>query len=305
MTTQAEQFMVEWLDWCVQVRGLSLASRKIYARTLKQLLNWCEKKGVDPLIITGEEMEAFAVRSLSNGRARSSATRQLDRSVLSGWYDWLARRRITSIADPTLWLPKSRTSQPAPKPVHLDDWLYLWYKDLTPRWRFMLGSLYFLGLRSTELVNLQTAQLKPALIYNLHGKGGKVVNFNWRLCVDILIAFNPTVRADLFIPAYEQCMNSPLTRACTYGSRQTLREGMQALALNAGIANGAITPRRCRSSAATNLLDTGMPADLVRVFTRHTNKKDTLEHYADQTAAHVRAWFEREKFFRAQTQPQQ
>lgn len=291
-----EQEAYKWLEWVKTVRGASDRTLERYAQLLIHYLKWCEERQLHPLEIREEELEPFTSRRTRGGGTRTAATKQVERSILKNWYDWLARRRITDIADPTLSLPQPTLRNVNPQPVHLNDWLALWLTDLTPRWRFGLGASYYLGLRASENVGIYTHQLKDKSIWNLRGKGEKVVHYPWRLVTEILAQFKPELRVDLFVQAYEHCQHIPNPRPSPWTSRGHFYKSVQGKALKAGIAQGAITSRRMRSSAATNLLEAGLPKEHVQSLTRHS-QMSTVERYAKNTGSNIRRWFEREMRF--------
>src|SRR5690606_34932018 len=77
-----EQLAVAWL------LTVASSSRRVYGRTLRDWLDWCELAGVDPLAARRAHVDAWADQLTRAGRAPATVKRMV--STLSSFYAYAA-----------------------------------------------------------------------------------------------------------------------------------------------------------------------------------------------------------------------
>ena len=161
----------------LEVRGMSLATRRSYRSDLMQLLEWlvsCERTLVD---LDRRMVRAFAADLGRRGYAPATLSRKL--STLRTLTRYLTERGVLA-ADPALLLPGPRRRRRLPHSLRVDEVLALLEAaggtdSLALRDRAMFELLYGCGLRSQEVVDLRLSDVhagEAELVVS--GKGGKM-----------------------------------------------------------------------------------------------------------------------------------
>ena len=160
----------------LEVRGMSLATRRSYRSDLMQLLEWlvaCERALAD---LDRRMVRAFAADLGRRGYAPATLSRKL--STLRALTRYLTERGVL-VADPALLLPGPRRQRRLPHSLRVDEVLALLEAaggadPLALRDRAMFELLYGCGLRSQEVVDLRLNDVhagEAELVVS--GKGGK------------------------------------------------------------------------------------------------------------------------------------
>ena len=173
--TDAGDLVAQFLR-SLEVRGLSVATRRSYASDLAQLGEWCAARGVELAGLDRATVRAFAAELGRRGYAPATLARKL--STTRSLCRFLTERGVL-LADPAQHLPGPRRRRRLPhalRPSEVDAicGAVAGGDALGLRDRLVFELLYGCGLRSQELVDLGCADVyagRGELL--VHGKGGK------------------------------------------------------------------------------------------------------------------------------------
>ena len=174
-------FILDFLGYLELERGLSRNTLEAYRSDLLQYGEFLDRCGLDPLMVKHVDLAAF-VSELADGRdgRRPVAAATLQRKVacLRSFYRHLRREQLIE-RDPTAELRGPRRSKRLPKVLSRDEVRHLLEQPLgsSPaalRDRALLETMYACGLRASEAVALELAELDlEAGILRARGKGSK------------------------------------------------------------------------------------------------------------------------------------
>jgi integrase/recombinase XerD len=174
-------FVLDFLAYLELERGLSRNTLEAYRSDLQQYGEYLARRGLEPLTVGPVDVSEF-ISELARGREgrRPVAAATLQRKVacLRSFYRWL-RREQTIQHDPTRDLRGPRSRGSLPKVLSRDEVGKLLdqpqgsspaaYRD-----RALLETMYACGLRASEAIGLQLADLDlEAGILRARGKGQK------------------------------------------------------------------------------------------------------------------------------------
>ena len=260
-----------WLE-----RGLSDNTLENYGRDLSQFQAWLLSHSRD--LINARDMDVLGyLADLSmQGAKPSSVARKL--SCLKGYFQLQLRESRINV-DPTSLVQAPKLGRPLPKSLtEADVEALLAAPDtntaLGLRDRAMLELLYASGLRVSELVGLQTSQVKPSLgVVQVVGKGSKErlvpmgqAAQNW------LETYLKGARIEL-LAAGEQGVLFPSNRG-TQMTRQTFWYRIKAHAQTAGIEK-PLSPHVLRHAFATHLLNHGADLRVIQMLLGHSDLSTT------------------------------
>ncbi|MFI5247263.1 MAG: site-specific tyrosine recombinase XerD [Nitrospirales bacterium] len=253
--------------------GLSVNTVEAYRRDLSKFHSYLHRTGVVPLgPHTPETLTGF-LRSLHEARlSRASSLRCL--SAIRGWLRYLMRERMIE-ENPTIGLAPISRGVRLPKTLSQEDVTALLDLAAVPipedlRDRAMLELLYATGLRVSELVMAEVAQVNFDVGYlRVTGKGAKqrlvpMGEGARQLLQQYMEEARPRLlkqRASRYV--FVSRRGSPLTRQAFW---KLLRRRAQ----RAGIAQ-VISPHMLRHSFATHLLEGGADLRSVQVMLGHAN----------------------------------
>ena len=232
---QLKEYIEEYLDYLLSVRGYSEATVETYEIALRQMeevSHFYEEDGVWVLDIT-----PFRFKVVKNSKKtivkKLSAVRSLVK-YLKDQCDFALR----VISDESIKVPQS-----LPKPIeerHIDEVL----RKATIEEKVLVTMLYGLGLRISELSRLKLDDIKEGWVM-VHGKGNKVRQLPLLDSLQKLLqAYLANAKPKMYL--FEKG-NAPLNSAqLRYRLTKLFREhGLQA------------TPHQLRHSFATHLLNHG------------------------------------------------
>lgn len=276
-----------YLDTLWLERGLSENTLMAYRRDLQMTAQWLEKRSQGQMALLQADNDAlieFMVQRKNAGVSDKSSARWL--STLRGFYRYMIfNQRL--VDDPTQKLehPKLGRSLPSSlSPAQVEALLAA--PDVTNalglRDRTMLEVLYASGLRITELVTLELANVNQRQgVVRVIGKGNKErLVPTGENALDWLSRYLRDARLSLLPAGGSVLFPSRLGRVMT---RQTFWHAIKKYALQAGIQKN-ISPHTLRHAFATHLVDNGADLRAVQMMLGHSDLSTTqiYTHVAQQ-----------------------
>ena len=276
-----------YLDTLWLERGLSENTLMAYRRDLQMTAQWLEKRSQGQMALLQADNDAlieFMAQRKNAGVSDKSSARWL--STLRGFYRYMIfNQRL--VDDPTQKLehPKLGRSLPSSlSPAQVEALLAA--PDVTNalglRDRTMLEVLYASGLRITELVTLELANVNQRQgVVRVIGKGNKErLVPTGENALDWLSRYLRDARLSLLPAGGSVLFPSRLGRVMT---RQTFWHAIKKYALQAGIQKN-ISPHTLRHAFATHLVDNGADLRAVQMMLGHSDLSTTqiYTHVAQQ-----------------------
>lgn len=256
--------------WGYDTRGWALTTQNRYSNTILNVDRWL---GDDVSIMdaTTEQLQAWM-----SSRPANAGTRNGYRDALVAYYQWLidVSLRRDNPAEP---LPRLRIARHLPKALHGSDARHVLDQAQTygPRWVAVTTLMFYGGLRASEVIGAQWADLSGDML-RVRGKGGHDRDVPLAGPVlEALAAWRATA------PASDWVFPSPrnLSRHQSYGWTYTkVREIAEA----AGVSG--FHPHVGRHTAATSLLDSGADVRDLQAFLGHANLQTTARYLAVRPA---------------------
>lgn len=266
----------EFLDRIWMERGLSQNTLDAYRGDLLSLARWQASRGNDLLGVGRDTLLAYMAARLKQGQQARSTARML--SSLRHFYRHQLRvGRIDS--DPTALIDTPRLGRSLPHALTEDEVEKLLEAPDTEtplgmRDRTMLEVLYAAGLRVSELVNLDIAQVNQQQgVVRITGKGGKerLVPLG-EMALDWLQRYLGEARAEILKERpCDAVFPSRRGRAMT---RQTFWHALRRYAIQARITR-QLSPHVLRHSFATHLLNHGADLRVVQMLLGHGDLSTT------------------------------
>ena len=276
-----------YLDTLWLERGLSENTLAAYRRDLVMTAQWLEKHSQGQMALLEADNEAlidFMAQRKTAGVSDRSAARWL--STLRGFY----RHMIFSqrlVDDPTQKLEHPKLGRSLPSSLSSEQVeTLLAAPDVTTaiglRDRTMLEVLYASGLRITELVTLELANVNQRQgVVRVVGKGNKErLVPTGETALDWLSIYLRDARLTLLPQGGSVLFPSRLGRIMT---RQTFWHAIKKYAMQAGIKK-SISPHTLRHAFATHLVDNGADLRAVQMMLGHSDLSTTqiYTHVAQQ-----------------------
>jgi integrase/recombinase XerD len=173
--------ILDFLGYLELERGLSRNTLEAYRSDLLQYGDFLARRGGDPLTVTHSDLAAFVSELAEGGDGRrpvAAATLQRKVACLRSFYRHLRREQLIE-HDPTAELRGPRRGKRLPKVLSRDEVRHLLEQPrgrslAAIRDRALLETMYACGLRASEAVALELAELElEAGILHAHGKGSK------------------------------------------------------------------------------------------------------------------------------------
>ncbi len=266
----------DYLDFCRVEKGLSANTLAAYGRDLAKLVRFCEKRKVEPLQASGDDVRSFLDALYEEGLKARSVARYL--ASLRNFYGYLLaseKLRVdptSDIAAPSQWkqIPKFLTTDEVERLLAAPDP----EQPRGSRDRAMLQLLYATGLRVSELCAVERAHLNADVgVLRTLGKGEKqrlvpVGREALSAIEDYVDRHRPTLlkgRASSYL--FVTARGGPMQRVNFW--RLIKRYGLEAQI------NKNLTPHVLRHSFATHLLEHGADLRSVQMMLGHADISTT------------------------------
>jgi integrase/recombinase XerD len=266
-----------YLDALWMEKGLSENTLVSYRRDLTQFSNWLQSSyQVSLLEVADSHLLSYLGWRIEQGHSARSTARFL--SCIRGFYRYQLREGVLD-SDPSLDIDSPKLGRPLPKSISeaeveallaapaVDDPLEL-------RDRTMLEILYGCGLRVSELVGLQIAQVSVNQgVVRVIGKGGKerlvpmgeeALTWLQRYLRGARMDLLKGVPADVVFPS----------RRGTQMTRQAFWYRIKIYARRAGV-SPRLSPHTLRHAFATHLLNHGADLRVVQLLLGHSDLTTT------------------------------
>jgi integrase/recombinase XerD len=266
-----------YLDALWMEKGLSENTLVSYRRDLTQFSNWLQSSHqVSLLEVADSHLLSYLGWRIKQGHSARSTARFL--SCIRGFYRYQLREGVLD-SDPSLDIDSPKLGRPLPKSISeaeveallaapaVDDPLEL-------RDRTMLEILYGCGLRVSELVGLQIAQVSVNQgVVRVIGKGGKerlvpmgeeALTWLQRYLRGARMDLLKGVPADVVFPS----------RRGTQMTRQAFWYRIKIYARRAGV-SPRLSPHTLRHAFATHLLNHGADLRVVQLLLGHSDLTTT------------------------------
>jgi integrase/recombinase XerD len=276
MAVREEKLLESFLDAIWAERGLSGNTLDSYRYDLLQLASHLEKRDVNLIQASREDILNFLATQVQSGRSPRSLSRYL--SGFRQFYQWLLREgRIQK--DPTALIESPKLGRGLPKALGEEQVVSLLEAPdvktrLGLRDRTMLELMYATGLRVSELINLETVNLGMNQgVIRVMGKGGKerLVPLGEE-AISWMQRYLEESRPDLVRGA--DCPLVFVTSRRAGMTRQAFWHAIRKYATKAGIAQ-PVSPHMLRHSFATHLLNHGADLRVVQLLLGHSDLSTT------------------------------
>lgn len=257
-----------YMQYILVEKGLSVTTAKNYLDDIKQFLLYAKKEYVEEL--TGDDISLFLINQLGIGRTVSTALRRL--SSIKSFYLFLKKDGYYIGEIPEIDPPKKGERLPSYLSIEEVEAL-LDAPDLTKkgeiRDKAMLETMYASGLRVSELINLERANLNMKRgVIKVMGKGSKERKVPiGEFALFYVIKYIEEVRN------FNKGKDSKylfLNREGKPISRIYFFKQVRKYADRAGI-NKTISPHTLRHCFATHLLEEGADLRAVQEMLGHSN----------------------------------
>lgn len=267
-----------FLDHRWAERGLSRATLAAYRSDLAGLARWLGRRGADLLTADAAALQEYLAHRLQGRVRASSAARML--SAFRSFYGYALQHALCE-RDPCAQVAAPKRGRPLPEVLTEDEMERLLRAPDAgdPRGlrdRAMLELLYASGLRVSELVALQLAQVnRRAGVLRLSGKGGKERMVPFGECAaGWLERYLADARGALLGEGAAAVEDLFVTRRGRGMSRQAFWQLLRRHARRAGIRK-TLSPHVLRHTFATHLLNHGADLRVVQMLLGHGDLSTT------------------------------
>ena len=286
-------YLFEYLEILKKEKRYSLKTIDSYKRDIEKFMSFMDKEGcsfkeVDVIIIRN-----FLSEELNAGITKRSCKRRL--SACKGFWKFLVKRGVTEKNDFVILNPL-KMEKKFPHALYKEQIYKLFDEnknrtdEMMLRDQAIIETLYFTGIRASELVNLKLEDvfLKDRLL-RVIGKGNKerIVPFTEQ-CRDTINEYILKYRDKLLgrakIPSGYLFLNKNGGQLTTRGLELILSELEKKLGLNYGL-----HPHIFRHSFATHLLEAGMDLRLIQELLGHDsiNATQVYTHVSDKSMQEI------------------
>ena len=267
----------QYLDALWMEKGLSENTLSSYRRDLTQFEQWLQQSAQRQLLHTRDsDLLAYLGWRIEQGRSARSTARFL--SCIRGFFRYQLREGVID-ADPSLDIDSPKLGRPLPKSISEAEVTALLAAPdvndaLEMRDRTMLELLYACGLRVSELVGLQLAEIGLNQgVVRIVGKGGKerlvpmgeeALNWLQRYLRGPRMELLGDVPGEIVFPS----------RRGQQMTRQAFWYRIKIYAERAGI-KSKLSPHTLRHAFATHLLNHGADLRVVQLLLGHSDLTTT------------------------------
>ena len=304
-TTRRNRHLVDqYLGWMQEHERRSSNTIYKYSLSYRIFLEHVGATGLND--VTLANMEAYLRRPRTKLRGPNVAPATIKREImeLRSLYKWLGSRNLI-VGDPTVRLLEEAPTvhNEAPHPAPLGAWQALWFGDLAVEERVAFGLGMFCGMRRHEITGLKVDQFVDAptpMITNVKRKGGKLQGIRWSSAVELYATkLAPYIGApQSFTDALDELLELRLPgqallapwrndSAVTYkvhempkgviNPDQFNKRLVRALRRN-GLDGNEFSPHALRHSFCTNLIDVGVPIQVVSRLAGHSSLNVTMRY---------------------------
>ncbi len=290
ISPQARDALEHWLEAQKSLKGASENTIKAYSADTVEFIAFMseytgESQGLAALSrITTRDMRAWMAATRGTDVGARSLARKL--SSVKSFYRWLAEREgFEPTAVLTIRAPKFQKKLPRPLAEDAAKAMIETVEFQTPhawvaaRDSAVLTLLYGCGLRISEALSLQGADVPLPESLRILGKGGK------ERVVPVLPAAREAVEAYLKLCPHPLEPSSPLFRGIRGGALnpRAVQEVMAKARMQLGLPATA-TPHAMRHSFATHLLSAGGDLRSIQELLGHASLSTTQAYTAVDTA---------------------
>ena len=257
-------------------RGAAAATKRAYARDLRELAEWACERGSEPGELRYRDLRGFAAALSGRGLAKSSIGRKL--AAVRSFHEGLVRTGAAE-ANPAELLPTPKREQRLPRALGRADVASLLDRipartPLEVRDRAMFELAYSCGLRADEIVRCDIGSIDfEGESLRVHGKGSKE-----RLAPvgepaqKALRRYLETARPALLERREEEALflSRRGRRLSTSDVRRRLQKWVAELAMA-----GRVSPHALRHSFATHLLEGGADLRSIQELLGHSSLSTT------------------------------
>jgi len=277
-TTDTDRLQELKVKWLLQYRNANTLGA--YRRDIDHFITWADNRGVDPLHLSREHLNAYA-NGLSADSAPSTVARRL--TVVSSFYEFAIDMGLLQVN------PAARVKRPACGPDHVKltgalthtESAALYAAATSAQDRALVVLLATTGLRVSEALQLTTTSMtteRGHTVVSVVGKGNKTTLVP--LAPLVIDALTELAGIRGHGPLFIGHTGEALTR---HGVARTLTR----LAHRAGLGK-PVSPHMMRAGAITNALVDGVPLHQVQAMARHSDPKTTMRYFraADSLNTH-------------------
>lgn len=276
MTSADEALVEQFLDATWAEKGLSDNTVRSYRYDLVQFSVALARQGTDLRSAQREHILAYLAAQVDAGRSPRTLSRYL--SVFRQFYQWMLRQSLIA-SDPTALVESPKLGRGLPKALsesQVEALLNAPPVDTAVglRDRTMLELMYATGLRVSELVNLELANVnRNQGVVRVMGKGAKerLVPLGDE-ALDWLQKYLDSARTELLKGA--DCSQLFVTARRQGMTRQAFWYAVRRHARAAGVTQH-VSPHVLRHSFATHLLNHGADLRVVQLLLGHSDLSTT------------------------------
>lgn len=275
---EAEEFLV----WMSAERGRARNTIAAYRRDLLQYQVWLQRRGLDPLTVTTDDLVDFVAERRAAGGAIASVARQI--AAIRMLHRYLAIEQYRP-DDPAARLDGVKRPSGIPKPLSETQVTSLLdavvgNEPIDVRDRALLELMYATGARVSEVVGLSVGDLDvDESLVRVLGKGGRerIVPYGGAASRALDAWFGPSGRARLVPLRWKRRGDAEAIFLNQRGGRLS-RQGVWLVIKKYGERAGItdpLSPHVLRHSCATHLLDHGADLRIVQEMLGHASISTT------------------------------
>ena len=286
MTTPNREVLESFMDHLETVQRRRPQTVRTYRYTLKHWVDCLNNKPLSDVRPT--DVEDWAARPRRNNKQPSASTMHREVVVVRVFQQWAHERGYGASTVRSAHAPSAPSR--SPKPVDDDLWLQLWQSELSDTDRMCFGLGYFAGLRRGEIVSIKPTQIDTkAGTMRFIRKGGSPEPVEYLAMGQWLEGMTVHTGFD----NWARIVHEQVERRTELGANLLWWEGtgeqaadseklarrLRAALVAADLGDKQMTLHQLRHSAATNLVRSGCPPELIRDALSHSSW-DVTSRYA-------------------------